>query len=137
MLRCPVYVQLTHSRGLSRKGEGEGRQQSQAAPPDILTPSCIYVLSPWKLGLSSTWRALNRSPLLLTRGWCCEYGSVRSASSLLLHCLTLWSRAAFFSLGTEELCGAPSLSLCALRVCGGGTEGVCDLCGRSLSVVSL
>lgn len=39
-----------------------------------------HVLSPWKLGLSSTWRALNHSPLLQTHGWCCEYGSVQSAS---------------------------------------------------------
>lgn len=59
---------------------GKGHQQSQAVPPDILTPRCIYVQSPWKLGLTSSWRVLNHSSLSRTCGWCCEYGSVRSAS---------------------------------------------------------
>lgn len=68
---------------------GKGRLQSQAVLPDILTPSCVCVLPPWKLGLSSTWRALNHSPLLRTRGWYCDYGSVRSASPsccIVSHC---------------------------------------------------
>lgn len=71
------------------ESEGKGHPQSQAVLADILTPSCICVLSPWKLGLGSTWRALNHSPLSQTRGWCCEYGSVRSASPtccIVSHC---------------------------------------------------
>lgn len=135
MLGCPVYVQLMYSRDLYRKREGKGCPQSQAVLPDILTPSCFCALSPWKLGLSSTWRALNHCPLWRTRGWCCEYGSVRLASPVLLHCLTPWSRAAFFSQGTGELCGAPSLSLCVHRVCGEGKVVACDLAGLVLLVV--
>ena len=55
-------------------GGRERRQQSQAVPPDILTPRCISVPSPWKLGLSVTWRALKsllapRTPRLLLWTW--------------------------------------------------------------------
>ena len=93
MLWCPVYVQHTYSRDLCRRrergGGWGGHLQNQAVLPDILTSSCVCVLSPWKLGLSSTWRVLNHSPLSQTRGWCCEYGSVRSASPsrcIVSHC---------------------------------------------------
>lgn len=85
------------------------------------------------LGNVSAWRALNHIPLSQTRGrsW------FNQPPPFLPRRLTRWSRAAFFSQGTEELCGVPSLSLCVQRVCGGGTAGACGLCGLVLSGVWL
>lgn len=51
MFRCPVCAQLLYPRGCSsRRGRQGGHLQSQAVLPDILTPSCVCILSPWKLG---------------------------------------------------------------------------------------
>ena len=89
MLWCPVYVQGMYSRDLYWRG----------ARRTFAEPSCSSRHTHLKLRLRlvtlETWSQLNLasvkslSPLSQTRGWCCEYGSVRSASPsrcIVSHC---------------------------------------------------
>lgn len=119
MFRCPVCAQLLCPRGsYSRREWQGGHLQSQAVLPDILTPSCVCILSPWKLGE----RRITLHPFTLAAGTAKVAPFDRPR--LLLCGLTLWSRAAVSSRGMEELCAVP-LSLRARTVCDGGTGEAC------------
>lgn len=106
------------------------RLQSQAVLPDILTPSGVCVLSPWKLGECLTHSLL--APPASVRS--CFTRPLSPLQPRCVFCLTLWSRAAFSSRGRGEPCVALWTSLSAQRLPGGGKEEACDLVGPVSSV---